>query len=89
MGKQARLTQDFVAHRFEIMKARFVSQVAQRFAHLGKNQLRLVAETEQSFCASQALAGADDCHDFVGRHRMSARLIRIAAEGAVAAVISA
>src|ERR1700733_2530265 len=89
MRKQARFTKDFVADCFEIMKGRFVSQVAEGFAHLGKEHLGLVAETEQGLCASETLAGADYGHDFVGRHGVGPRLIRIAAEGVVAAVVAA
>ena len=52
MREQAGLAQHEVAHGFEIMERRFVAEMAERFAHLGEKQFRLVAETEEGFGAA-------------------------------------
>src|SRR5581483_1238820 len=89
MRQQAGLTQHQFAHGFQIVKRRAIAEFAQGFAHLGKNQFRFVAEGKQSLGATECFAFARDLENFVGRHRVGARLARIAAKGAISAIIAA
>ena len=89
MRKQSRLPQYQLAHAFQVLERGFVAEVAEGFAHLRKQQLRLVAKTEERLRAAQALALARDFEDLVGRHGMGARIAGIAPEGAVAAIVAA
>ena len=89
MGKQSRFPQHELAHRFQILQSRVVPKPAQRCAHLGKGQLRLVAEAEKSFGASQLLARTNDREHLIRSHGVRARIVRISAEDTVAAVIAA
>ena len=61
----------------------------QGVAHGGKVQLRLIPEAEQSLGASEPRAVARNLKHFIGRHGVGARFPRVAAEGAVAAVVTA
>src|SRR5208283_4532063 len=76
-------------HHFQIMQRRFISEMSQRLAHLGKEQFWFIAKAEQGFGTSRALAGPHDFHHLVRRHGLRARLTRIATERAVPAVVAA
>ncbi len=89
MREQAGLAQHQFAHGFKVVQRGLVAEVAQGFAHLGEKQFGLVAEREEGFGASQFFAGAGDCENFVGSHRVRAGIAGIAAEGAVSAVVAA
>src|SRR5580658_11162802 len=58
-------------------------------AHLGEKKFGLVAETEESFGASELFSGAGDGKHFLGCHRMRAWIGGVAAEGAISAVVAA
>ena len=89
MRKQTRFPQYQVAHGFQILQSRFVAKMVERFAHLRKEQLGLVAQAEESFRTTEAFPGANNLHDFVGRHGMRSGIAGIAPERAVAAVVAA
>src|ERR1700721_331846 len=63
--------------------------MAQGLAHLGGEQLWLVAQTKKRFAASESFSGACDREHFVRAHRMCAWFAGIAAEGAISAVVPA
>ncbi len=88
MGQQARFAQHLLAHRFQIMECGLISPPAQGIAHLGKEQLGLVAQAEQRLCASRTLTRAHYVHYLVGRHVVRSGLAGIAPERAVAAVVA-
>ncbi len=71
------------------MKRGFIAEMAEGFAHLGKEEFRLVSETEEGLGASEFFSGAGDLENFVRRHGVCAGVAGIAAEGAVSAVIAA
>jgi methyl coenzyme M reductase subunit C-like uncharacterized protein (methanogenesis marker protein 7) len=58
-------------------------------AHLGKGKLRLVAKTEERFCATHLLSRPCDLQHFLRRHGVCPGLAGIAAKRAVSAVITA
>jgi len=59
------------------------------FAHLWKEQFRLVTQAEKGFRAAKLFSGSSDFQHLVGRHRVRAGIAWIAAEGAVAAIVAA
>jgi hypothetical protein len=61
----------------------------EEFAVLGEDRLRPVAQGEQRFLGAESLAGAREREDLLGRHAQRAGLARVAAEGAVPAVVAA
>src|SRR5579863_8159461 len=63
--------------------------MAQSFAHLREEQFWLVAQAEKRFRTAQYLSGAGDGENLVGSHSVRPRISRIAAEGAVSAVVTA
>ncbi len=87
--QQPGFAQHQFAHGFEIMQGAAIAELAQGFAHLGKQRLRTVAQREQRFRAAQLLARLRHGENFVGRHGVRAGLAGIAAVGAVSAVIAA
>src|SRR6476660_1236819 len=89
MGQQSCFSKHQFAHRLEIMQCGTETEPTQGLSHLGKDKLRLVAEREKSFRATECLTRFRDRENFVGRHGVSARITGIAAEGAVSAVVSA
>src|SRR6266700_5918645 len=77
------------AHRLEVVQSRLVAEVPEGLPHLGEEQFGLVAETEESFGASELFASAGDFEELVRSHRVGAGIAGIAAEGAVSAVVAA
>src|SRR5262249_55165067 len=71
------------------MQSRAKPQPPQGFSHFGKNQLGLIAEGKQSFRAAQLFSRKGDVQYLFRRHGVRAVLSRVAAEGAVSAVIAA
>src|SRR6266404_1576065 len=71
------------------MKRGAKSQFAQGFAHFGKEQFGFVAKGEQSFRATKFFTCSRDLQHLIGRHRVRAGLTRVAAEGAISAIIAA
>jgi len=61
----------------------------QEFPVLGKDGLRTVTQREQRFLGAEALARAREREDLLGCHAQRAGLARVAAEGAVPAVVTA
>ena len=61
----------------------------EELALLREGRFGLVSEGEERFLGPEPLPGLHEGDDLVGRHGVRARFARIAAEGAVAAVIAA
>ena len=89
MRQQTSFSKDQFAHRFEIVEGGAESQSTQRFAHCGKHQLRLITQTEESLCAAELFSGLCDFQNLVSGHGMRAGLSRVAAKGAIPAVVAA
>jgi hypothetical protein len=58
-------------------------------SHRWKEEFGLIAEAEQGLGAPQLFPGARYLEHVIGRHRMRPGIARIAAEGAIPAVIAA
>src|ERR1700751_2289035 len=59
------------------------------FTHLGKEQFWLVTQAEKGFGTAKLFSRTGDFEHLVGHHRVCAGIARIAAEGAVAAIVAA
>ena len=71
------------------MQRRLVAEMTKCFAHLRKEELGLIAEAEQGLRTAEFLSGASYLQHLIGCHRMGAGIARIAAEGAIPAVVAA
>src|ERR1039458_827968 len=71
------------------MQRAAIAELAQGFAHLGKQRLWTVAQREQRLSAAQLFALLRHRKNFVGRHAVRAGLAGISAVGAVSAIIAA
>ena len=89
MRQQGSLAQDALAHGFEVVKRRLISQVAQSLPHLREGQLRLVAQAEKSFRTAHLLSRSRDFQDLVRGHGVRPGFAGVAPEDAVAAIITA
>ena len=87
-GSSVSFAEHQFAHSFEIMQRGFVSQMAQRLAHFGECEFGLITQAEKRLGASHFLACARYFQNFIGSHGVCAGLARIAAEGAIAAVVA-
>src|SRR6185295_16440927 len=89
MRKQARFIQDSLAHLGKVRKSCTVSEPRERLSHLRKDSFGAVSEAEQRFLASEPPASLGYREDFVRRHGVSARIARVFAKRAIAAVVAA
>src|SRR5712691_6721190 len=89
VGEERRLGQGELADGPQVAERRAVTVTAQELALDGEARLRLVTQREEGFLRSEPPARLNERHHFVGRHRVRARLARIATERAVAAIIAA
>lgn len=89
MRQQSRFSKDQFAHCFEIVQSRVEAEPSQRFPHLGKDHLWLVAQRKQGLRAAEFLSGLGHSKYFIRRHGVGAGITRIAAESAIAAIVAA
>src|ERR1700720_285070 len=89
MRQQGSLAQDSLAHGFEVVKRRFIAQVAQSLPHLREGQLRLVAQAEKSFSTAHLLSRSRHFQNLIRGHGVRPGFAWVAAEDAVAAIITA
>src|ERR1700720_2628360 len=68
MRQQGSLAQDSLAHGFEVVKRRFIAQVAQSLPHLREGQLRLVAQAEKSFSTAHLLSRSRHFQNLIRGH---------------------
>ena len=89
VGQQGRLLQNGLAHGVQVRQRRAVAVPSEELAMRREQRLRLVAQREEGLFGAEPAARLGERHDLVGRHRVGARLARVAAERAVAAVVAA
>src|SRR5207245_1630201 len=89
VGQERRLSERELADRAEVAERGPVAVAAQERAVDGKSRLGLVAEREEGLFRTETRARLSERDHLFGRHRVGAGLAGIAAEGAVAAVVSA
>src|SRR5688500_16158837 len=89
MRQQSRLVENALGHLREVRERSAVAWPEKRFAHFREDGFGAVAEAKERFLAAGARARNSYRHHFVGRHHVRARLDRVFAKSAVAAVIAA
>jgi len=87
--QQGRFLQNGLAHGVQVRQRRTVAVPSEELAMRREQRLRFVAEREEGFFGAEPAARLGERHDLVRRHRVGARLARVAAERAVAAVVAA